>query len=192
MTTHNQPSLIKASDTMPPTLIIGNVEGIDQALALLDLVSDDHYQHIAKPYVQSSIGAHLRHIIDMYFSVMSYSQPRGSMDEILIDYDARRRGALVEVCRQTAIQELQLIKSWLRQLSQSDLSRLVTIQTEISIYQQHVCQMTSSLQRELLFVASHTTHHFSLIRAIAQDCQIETDTIFSYAPATASYLRGLG
>lgn len=123
MTTHNQPSLIKASDTMPPTLIIGNVEGIDQALALLDLVSDDHYQHIAKPYVQSSIGAHLRHIIDMYFSVMSYSQPRGSMDEILIDYDARRRGALVEVCRQTAIQELQLIKSWLRQLSQSDLSR---------------------------------------------------------------------
>lgn len=168
-------------------MLMGNLEGIDQAMALLKRLNDEQYTHVASPYVQSSIGSHLRHINDMYFSLMAHTQRQG-----FIDYDDRRRGAPVETCRETALQELNLIRTWLVHLKESDLSLAVTIQSETSIYQQHVCQMHSTLQRELLFVSSHTTHHFSVIRVAAVACQVETDGIFSYAPATASYLRSLG
>lgn len=170
----------------PPThsVVIGNIEGIEQALHLLTLLNDAQYCYVATPYTQSSIGAHLRHINDMYFALMSHSDTQG-----LVDYDQRRRGDLVETDRQVAIDELRTIQTWLHQLTQDDLQALVTIQSETSLYQQQVCQMPSTMQRELLFVASHTTHHFSVMRVNAEACQVKTERIFSYAPATASYLR---
>ncbi|GLT14712.1 DinB family protein [Vibrio algivorus] len=163
-------------------LVSANLEGIEQALQLLGQLDKTQYIYIATPYVQSSIGAHLRHINDMYFALMSYQQG-------VIDYDQRRRGALVETQREVGIDELQAIKRWLLALNEQDLTTPVTIKSETSIYQQQICQMPSSLQRELLFVSSHTTHHFSVMRVNAEACQIKTDSIFSYAPATASYLR---
>ena len=167
-------------------LVSANLEGIEQALHLLKELDNAQYTYVAKPYVQSSIGAHLRHINDMYFALMNYQQ-QGE-----IDYDQRRRGALVETQREVGIDELHAIKHWLLALEQRELSAPVTIKSETSIYQQQVCQMPSSLQRELLFVSSHTTHHFSVMRVNAEACQIKTNDIFSYAPATASYLRSLG
>ncbi|MGO2496682.1 MAG: DinB family protein [Vibrio litoralis] len=165
-------------------LVSANIEGIEQALQLLGQLDNAQYIYIATPYVQSSIGAHLRHINDMYFALMSY--PQG-----VIDYDQRRRGALVETQLEVGIDELQAIKHWLLALNEQDLTTPVTIKSETSIYQQQICQMASSLERELLFVSSHTTHHFSVMRVNAEACQIKTNDIFSYAPATASYLRSL-
>ena len=165
-------------------LVRANLKGIEQALQLLGQLDNAQYIYIATPYVQSSIGAHLRHINDMYFALMSY--PQG-----VIDYDQRRRGALVETQREVGIDELQAIKRWLLALNEQDLTTPVTIKSETSIYQQQICQMASSLERELLFVSSHTTHHFSVMRVNAEACQIKTNDIFSYAPATASYLRSL-
>ncbi|OEF30028.1 DinB family protein [Vibrio rumoiensis] len=168
-------------------MLKGNLEGIEQAITLLERLNDEQYIYVASPYVQSSIGSHLRHIIDMYFSLMGHTKHQD-----LVNYDQRRRGAQVETCRETGLQELQLIKTWLLCLSKDELQATLTIQSETSIYQQHVCEITSSLQRELLFVSSHTTHHFAVMRVTAVVCNIETDGIFSYAPATASYLRSLG
>lgn len=173
------------SSTAP--LVNGNLEGIEQAIGLLEQLTDAQYIYVATPYVQSSIGAHLRHINDLYFALMAYKKSQG-----VIDYDQRRRGASVETNPQVGLAELKMIKAWLHQLTQQDLQTPVIIQSETSIYQQQVCQMPSSLQRELLFVSSHTTHHFSVMRVNAEACQIKTDGIFSYAPATASYLRSLG
>lgn len=168
-------------------LLKGNLEGIEQALALLNCLTEKQYTHIEKPYVESSIGAHLRHINDLYFALMVREQRQG-----LVDYDHRRRGANVETCLSTGIEELNQIKTWLLNLTESELLSTVKIQSETSIYQQVVCQMDSSLQRELLFVASHAIHHFAVMRVTAIACGIETEHIFSYAPATASYLRSLG
>ncbi|MFV0574621.1 MAG: DinB family protein [Vibrio sp.] len=174
------------TNTQAHSFVTGNIEGIDQGLYLLEKLNDEQYQYAAKPYVESSTGAHLRHINDLYFALMAQEQNMG-----LINYDQRRRGALVETDRATGIQELLQIRNWLESLDQNDLFRSVRIQSETSIYQQQIFQMESTLQRELLFVSSHTTHHFSVIRVNAQACGIKTDNIFSYAPATASYLRSL-
>ncbi len=164
--------------------ISGNVEAIEQSLALCDLLDDNSYNYKATPYVQSSIGEHLRHILDMYLALIRQPQTR------VIDYDHRRRGAPVESDLKAGISELQNIHSWLTTLNAVNLDKPVTILSETSVSTQKICELPSSLRRELLFVASHTIHHLAIIKVIATHANIATGEHLGYAPATATYLRG--
>ena len=65
-------------------VIRGNLEVVEQGLRLISSLTDEQYTSVAPP-VKSNIAEHIRHILDMYFSVI---QREGDT----IDYDARRRG----------------------------------------------------------------------------------------------------
>ncbi len=164
--------------------ISGNLEAIEQSLALCNLLDSNSYNYKATPYVQSSIGEHLRHILDMYQALIR--QPQIGV----IDYDHRRRGALVESDLETGISELKEIHCWLTEFDPANLDKPITILSEASISTQNVCEMPSSLRRELLFVSSHTIHHLAIVKVIATHANIETGEHLGYAPATATYLRG--
>lgn len=164
--------------------ITGSLEAIEQSLALCALLDKNSYTFKATPYVQSSIGEHLRHILDMFHALVK--QP----DIGVVDYDHRRRGATVETDLLVGISELQAVKVWLEALKTNQLDAPITILSEATISTQKVCEMASSLRRELLFVSSHTIHHLAIIKVITTHCDIETNEHLGYAPATATYLRG--
>lgn len=162
----------------------GNIEAIEQSLALCNQLNSQNYTFKAEPYVQSSIGEHLRHIIDLYLALVN--QPETG----IVDYDQRRRGAKVESELNTGIAELKRIREWLLSLTPDSLDKPINILSEASVKTQRVCEVTSSLKRELLFVGSHTIHHLALIKVITTHAGIETCKHLGYAPATATYLRG--
>lgn len=164
--------------------VLGNLDVIEQGLELLEGLNDEQYQFKAKPYVESSIGEHMRHNLDLYFSLIE-EKAKG-----IIDYDFRRRGAQVERCRQTGINELKQIKIWLLALQPEDIYRQVEVKTEVRLNVSCSEQLGSSMARELIFVAAHAVHHYALIRISALFCEAEIDTGFGYAPATTTYLRG--
>lgn len=186
MAPHDSPGISPlASDVLAlDSCVTGNMDVIEQGIALLGSLSDDDYQYVAAPYVNSSIGEHFRHSLDLYCSLMNEKQTG------VIDYDFRRRGASVEACRTTALRELEHIKQWLLALRSSDIYRHVEVKTEVSLHQQYSEQLTSSMARELIFVAAHAIHHYALIRVSALCCNAEVSAEFGIAPATASYLRG--
>lgn len=163
--------------------VSGNLEAIEQGLALLHALNDQNYTYSAPPYVESGTGEHLRHIVDMYQALMN--EPRVGV----VDYDCRRRGAPVERERAAGINALHTIRQWLLSLDPDQLETPVTILSEASVTSRQICEMRSTLRRELLFVASHTIHHFALIRVVTLYLDVKTDDEFGYAPATASYLR---
>lgn len=171
------------NNTICPS-ITGSLEAIDQSLSLCALLDNNSYTFKAQPYVQSSIGEHLRHILDLFFALIN--EPNVGV----VDYDHRRRGASVETKLDVGISELTQVKTWLQQLDSSRLDASITILSEATISSQKVCEMASSLRRELLFVASHTIHHLAIIKVITTHCDIETSEHLGYAPATATYLRG--
>ncbi|MDV7103320.1 DinB family protein [Vibrio sp. TH_r3] len=164
--------------------VAGNLEAIEQSITLCDLLDSHSYTYRAAPYIQSSIGEHFRHILDMFFALAHFTQ-RG-----IIDYDLRRRGAPVESQLSVATEELKQVKTWLETLSLQQLDTPVTMLSEATIQTQTICKVPSSLRRELLFVASHTVHHLAIIKIITKHCGIKTDEQLGYAPATATYLRG--
>ena len=164
--------------------VSGNLEAINQGLELCKQLDSTSYNHKALPFVQSSIGEHLRHIVDLYFALINETKIG------VVDYDHRRRGAPIETDLQIGISEIRRVEAWLNKLNEADLDKPIIILSEASIASQQVCEVPSTLRRELLFVSSHTIHHFSLIKVITTHCNIETSEYLGYAPATATYLRG--
>lgn len=164
-------------------VVKGNLETIQQAQGLLDSLDDSSYCHICTPHINSSIGQHIRHIIDNYLVIVN------GFSKKHIDYNLRRRGAKVETCLTTAKQELNNIKQWLLTLSQEALATPVTIVSEVCLEEEQSDHLVSSLHRELIFVASHCIHHMALIGVAVKLQNLETPKHFGLAPATATYVR---
>lgn len=164
-------------------IIRGSLETINQAQGLLDSLDEVSYCYVCAPHISSSIGQHIRHIIDNYLVIVN------GIPNKHIDYNVRRRGAKVETCLDTAKEELSQIQQWLRHLDQDTLNLSVTILSEVCLREEQSERIHSSLRRELLFVASHCIHHLALIGIAVKLQNIETPKYFGLAPATATYVR---
>ncbi|MGF1769927.1 DinB family protein [Enterovibrio makurazakiensis] len=166
-----------------PAEVIGGMDVAAQSLELLHQLSDAQYNHVAAPYLQSSIGQHMRHILDVFHAITVC--PRSDF----IDYDVRRRAHPVEKEKAIAITEWISLCDWLDALSEDDLLSLVNVSGEVSLTH-HVASVThSTLGRELSFVASHAVHHFALIRVSLCAQGISSAETFGMAAATATYYR---
>lgn len=154
---------------------------VDQAISLLEGLSDGDYQTLIKPYFSSSIGTHIRHIIDHYLAL------KDGLDTGHINYNVRHRHSQAEQFIEIATKALVEIKAWLASLDQSKFSLPIMVTTEIDISYTKSAKCASTFERELVFVSSHAIHHYALIRVI---CAMQNKTIpdiFGFAPATITH-----
>ncbi|MGB0940828.1 MAG: DinB family protein [Marinomonas sp.] len=172
----------KRVDQMLP-VIKGNLEGLKQAKEIVERLSDSAYTQVYTPYLQSSIGQHLRHIIDNYFTLIQ------GLENSHIDYNWRRRGALVEQSRQTALAELDELSNWLINLDEKDIEQKLSLVSEVCLAETKSDFAQSNLHRELIFVASHSIHHIAIISMNMRLQEIKVPEHYGLAPATATFLR---
>lgn len=171
------------------SIIIGNLEAIEQGMRLINLVTEEQYVFTGSPYIESSIGQHFRDVIDI-FLVVSYPD-----DPSIIDYDSRRRGALVETSRDAALSELSVIKVYMSDFladltgAEEFLDQEVFIKTEVTIDETCSVTLKSNKLRELVFTGAHAFHHYALISVIAKIQGVALDEAFGVAPATATFSR---
>lgn len=156
---------------------------VTQAIDLLDGLSVDAYQRKLPPQFPSSIGAHIRHIIDHFVAVVNGCQ------EAHIDYNVRQRFSDVEQFPETAIAHLEDIRLWLDKITENDLDVQLTVVSEIDVCRQHSTRCQSTLGRELVFVSSHAIHHYALIRIMCGMQNKVLPEFFGYAPATISHIK---
>ena len=180
-------------------VIRGNIEAIHQGIDLISSLSDEQYVHIASPYVSSSIGAHFRHVVDMYNALMVNDANKQTAG--IVDYDVRRRGALIEERRDVALEELQSLERWIMQLVDNmpescdvdvptkQKCQSILVKNEVTLSDSHSVIVESSLVRELIFVGSHAVHHYALIQVIAKLQGVVLSGSLGVAPATATFLR---
>ncbi|GIC75473.1 hypothetical protein [Moritella sp. F3] len=165
------------------TVIKGNVEGLEQGITLLSTMTNEQYCMRAVPHMNSCIGEHLRHILDLYYALKESAAIQ------VIDYDVRRRGALVESCRLTGLLELGQIKAWLLTLQPRMMHDKFIMSTEVSVINTTVAHVETSLIRELIFVSAHAIHHYALMDISAKLCAFDTPKNMGIAPATLTALR---
>lgn len=170
-------------------LITGSVESVDQLLAFIEGLNDTEYQFVATPWFTSSIGQHLRHIVDLYLALMSEGMMGNAPQQECIDYDVRRRGAPVESRRDVGVAEMKAIRHWLTQITANDLASEVWVNTEVALTEQQSVAVKSSFARELCFASSHLTHHLAIMAAIAKMAGKTVDSALGLAPATATFTR---
>lgn len=131
----------------------------------------------------SSIGQHLRHILDLYQVMIDPQQ-----DE-LVDYDVRRRGLALETEKEAGLLELRSLRGWLQALSPEFLKQEVQVKTEVLLSETCSVQLPTTIARELIFTASHLTHHLALMVTIAKVIGYKVNDAVGLAPATNTFVE---
>ena len=122
-----------------------------------------------------TIGAHIRHIIEHYQSLLSSSE--------IVDYDNRARNVSIQKQQSTAIEVLNTL---ILQLDTFASDRDVHVLCSTNTCEKPVAS-ASSIRRELVFIHSHTTHHMAIIRILALTMKLDVSANFGKASSTQKH-----
>lgn len=159
--------------------LAGNRVVLVQAADLLRRLSDADFAATGGRAGRSSIGAHLRHVLDHY---------RAFVDGLAsgrVDYEARHRDSAVEHERLLAAQEVERVTGLLGESARQGGDRALQVNLRSLVDPGAEADWSgSTVKRELQFLVSHTVHHFALIRTRLVELGIDPGEEFGMAPST--------
>lgn len=149
-----------------------------------------HAAHADFRYAQA-VGPHLRHVLDHYRAFMTGLQ---HAPDILIRYDVRDRNLSLQSQPTVAIAHLTSMELELRLCADRpspawDMDTPVQVVAQAGLQGEFELSTSSTLGRELLFLSSHTVHHFALVAHYCKAAGVELGVDFGKAPATVAYER---
>lgn len=167
--------MLNPADPRAETLLRFNRDVLDSALAVVDA-----YEATAPQRFAECAGPHLRHVIEHYEALIA--RAGGA-----IDYDARVRDPSIERSPAVARGRLQALKTLLGPGGTALLATPVTVRALIGLHGEHSLMTTSTMGRELLFLASHAVHHFAVMKLHARAHGVALADELGKAPATLAH-----
>jgi hypothetical protein len=158
---------------------------------------------IVQPYIgmnqsdyAAHIGAHIRHIIEHYDTLVKALTmvKTGTYASFTADYDARERNLQVESNPLEAIRRIALIEAAFGSaagLDDATMLQSVHVYTRGGLKGEHNFCTPSSLARELMFLNSHATHHFAILQGYAKERGQTLGVGVGMAPATVAHEQRL-
>lgn len=125
------------------------------------------------PY-KSSIGCHIRHILDFYDCIL--------VNDFQIDLTERKRQLNVETNCDIALNYLKELQEKIQKIDTKKLNRLVVVTDDLGLGKTEIEYTFSAL---LAQANSHTIHHYAIINYILDGLGISIhDENFGYNPTT--------
>lgn len=155
-------------------------ENLIQLSGMLQLISKEQYTQQLEILSGSSVGQHIRHILEFYLLLVS-----GSFSGI-ISYDKRQRDKQIE---ENPLVALETIERLLKGIDTLDLRQTVKFEGDFTIDGSHDNFTASSVGRELAYCIEHSIHHQAIIKAglIGLGLSALTDEHFGVAYSTIRY-----
>lgn len=130
-----------------------------------------------------SPGAQLRHVLDFFERLFEGLASRR------VDYDLRRREAMVELDVNYALRRLELTRERLARLAEQADGPLAVRMDEVDLPADQGFT-ASSLGRELRFLATHTLHHLAILALLLRERGVAVDPRIGVAPSTETHRDG--
>ena len=124
-----------------------------------------------------SAGAHFRHMIEIAGLLVE------GIGTGRVDYADRARDSRIEADRDLAAAAVGNLAQRVAALPRGIGNRRLFVRSEIDTGQ----FMSSTVDREIEFVTSHTIHHLALVREKLSASGFQTDPEIGLAPATSRY-----
>ena len=158
-------------------LLDANIDVLQEGRSMLALLAPEQYIQGYKPAFASTIGAHFRHVLEHYRCFLNHL----SLGEIC--YDSRERDQSLESDHSYALSTINDLCAALDKLKgQIDINsscEVKDMQTPVPV--------TSTLERELLFLQAHSTHHYAIIAAMCRMLGARPAEDFGVAIATRDH-----
>lgn len=167
------------SDSQSQGLILGCRHGIQQCAELLQKLSQNSFTQTEKG--SSSIGAHLRHVLERYQCFFA------GLQSGCVDYDGRKRDKSIETNLEAATFALASVA---KRIDELEAVASIPLQVRESV---HHCSpqvlLDSSVNRELMGLITHTTHHLAIMALLARGQGYQLPDDFGKAPSTLLHER---
>ena len=151
---------------------------LDQCEQLLKVLSEEDYANSAE---MSSIGAHVRHILERFQCFLA------GLNEGRIDYDARKRDHSLETNPEAAVFALTTVSRRIEELGLNEHAGQ-ELNIRESVHPQLAPALaSSSVEREMVSLISHSIHHLAIIAMLARPLGYQFDSDFGKAPSTIIY-----
>lgn len=157
-------------------MILAITQNLERGIKLLHTIDDDQYSNNSIAPYYSSIGIHIRHILDVFDCIF-----RG-LENNSIDLSARKRNELAENKVAFGLAYFKDTISQLERLNPEDFELIVQVKDDLGM---GVITANYTLASVLIQAHSHAIHHFASIGYIIFQLGIELpDADFGYNPTT--------
>ena len=157
-------------------MILAIDKNLQKGIKLLQTVSNEEYTNNSIPPYNSTIGCHIRHILDIFSCVFK------GLESNHIDFTVRDRNELVESYTSEGLNYFTQTRTKLITLSEDDLLKEVLLTDNLGLG--NVTAKTT-LKAVLMQVQSHTTHHYASIGYLIYQLGIALpDADFGFNPTT--------
>jgi len=156
------------------------IQNLYQLKELLININSEDYKMKLDVLSGSSIGEHMRHILEFYLLLVS-----GAFTGI-VNYDKRERNKNIETETKYAIATIDKIINGIEVIN---LDELITFEADYTQKGSSNNKVKSSLSRELAYCVEHSIHHQALIKAglVILNKKELTDKYFGVAYSTIRY-----
>lgn len=131
-------------------------ENLEQLSEMLQIISTEQYTQKSEILSGSSVGQHIRHILEFYLLLVS-----GSFSGT-ISYDKRQRDHRIEENPGFA---LEIISHLLKGIETLDVNQDVKFEGDFTTDGSRDNFIASSVGRELAYCIEHSIHHQAIIKA---------------------------
>lgn len=157
-------------------MIAAIAQNLQRGVKLLTTISDDAYANNSIPPYFSSIGCHMRHILDVFTCVLTGFPDRK------IDLTLRERNETIEIKTASGIAYFESVLKQIQSLTQEDLKTEIQVTDDLGLGK---VTATSTLGAVLIQAQSHTIHHYASVGVIIHQLGIQwPDPDFGFNPTT--------
>ena len=151
-------------------------KNLNRGIKLLNSITDQQYSSTSAPPYFSSIGSHMRHILDVFTCIFN------GLESKQVDFSARARNPLAEQTTEAGIEYFNLVISKLHQISEDDFDVMISVTDDLGTGK---VTANYTLGSALIQAHSHAIHHFASIGFIINSLGVELpDEDFGYNPTT--------
>lgn len=157
---------------------------LKQGIQLMANLSRELYVKPHASCYDSAIGGHVRHNLDHFFCFQE------GVNTGHANYDARPRDELLETDPDYASGKMANLIAFLESLEPQQLLETLKVKMDSgTTHEESNIWSDSSVRRELLFLISHTIHHYALIATLCANEGIDLPKDFGVAPSTLRFRK---
>ena len=157
-------------------MISAITHNLERGIKLLNAISDKEYSDNSVAPYYSSIGIHMRHILDVFDCIFEGLETRK------VNLAARKRNELAEIKVNIGLAYFEEIVEKLKNLESENLDDVVEVQDDLGL---GVVTANYTLASALIQAHSHAIHHFASIGYVISQLGISLpDADFGYNPTT--------
>jgi uncharacterized damage-inducible protein DinB len=151
-------------------------KNLNRGIQLLMNISDEEYGNITIAPYYSSIGGHMRHILDVFDCVFE-GMPTNEINLI-----NRKRNELSETYTKNGIEYFEQTVVNLRKLKSEDFNKIIKVTDDLGL---GIITANYTLAAILVQAHSHAIHHFASVGYIISQLGIKLpDEDFGFNPTT--------